>query len=131
MKERKIFIPTKKAKHHAPDIFDITNITQKKKSQPKKLQKVDSHSVQHIQANVEEIVINENDTEDDNEEHEEISLQSPRAEVYINKLGTLQNEKKCRMAKNKEENIPQDQLQNKVEEIHHVDKAIEESYPTS
>ena len=27
MKKRKVFIPTKKAKH-APDIFDVTNITQ-------------------------------------------------------------------------------------------------------
>ena len=32
------------------------------------------------------------------------------------------------MGKNKEENIQQHQLQNKVEEIHHVDKAIEESH---
>ena len=94
MKKRKVFIPTKKVKHHAPDIFDVTNITQKKKSQPKKLQNGDSCAVQHIQENVEEIVINENDTEyehDDNEEHEEISLQSQRVDVYIKKLGKLQN----------------------------------------
>ena len=36
MKKRKAFIPTKKAKHHVPDVFDIKNITQEKKSQPKK-----------------------------------------------------------------------------------------------